>query len=76
LVLPRTGVIAVPDLIGVGVRPEVVDMPVGAAARPQMVREPGTKAPRTMGAADIDVEPWLKLEFAEPPDPDEGRNAR
>jgi hypothetical protein len=39
-----------------------------------MMRPPA--AARAVGATDIDVEPWLKLQFAKPPDADGRSRAR
>ncbi len=64
LVLPRPGVMALPDLFRIGVRPQVVNVPVGVAARLQMMRKPGAEAPGAVGAADVDVESGLKLQAA------------
>jgi len=76
LVLPRAGVIAAPDLFRIGVCPQVVNVPVGAAARLQMMRKPGAEPPRAMGAADVHIKAGAELQFAKPPDADGRRHAR
>ena len=68
--LPWRPPMAVPDLFKDCVLPEVVNVPVGAAGRLHVMREPGTDASGAERTADIDVEPGLEPQFAEPPDPD------
>jgi hypothetical protein len=70
MVFPHAAVIAVPDPFGIGVRPQVVNVPMGAAGWLQMVPEPGTETSRAMGAADVHVESGLKLQAAKLADTD------
>src|SRR5574341_1952260 len=53
LMLPTHGIAAVPELVQPGVRPEVIDVPVGSLGRPRVMRDPGAQASRTQCASDI-----------------------
>jgi hypothetical protein len=76
LVLPALPVMAVPDLFKRRVWPQVINVPVGAAGKFQMIREPATDASGAVGAADIDVESRLQPQFPKPSDADEPVRSR
>jgi hypothetical protein len=59
--LQTPSVETVADFFDLGMRSQVVDVPVRPARELEMVGEPGTDASRPKGAADINVEARLKL---------------
>ena len=59
--LQTPSVEAVPDVLDLGMRSQVVDVPVRPARELEMVGESGPDASRPKGAADINVEARLKL---------------
>ena len=75
-VLPAHPVVAVPDLFKRCMPSKVVDVPVWAAGRLQVVREPGEDTPGAVGAADINVKSGLEPQPAKPSDPDESIRSR
>ena len=74
--LPLHPAMAVPDLFKDRMLPEIVNVPVGTAGWLQVMREAGMDASGTQRTADIDVEPGLEPQLAEPPDPDEPTRSR
>jgi hypothetical protein len=69
--LPGNTVVAEPNLLGMRVRLQVINVPVRTVRRLQMVRESGAETTGTVGAPDVHVDTGLKPESTEPPDPDE-----
>lgn len=63
--LPRDAVATEPDLFGICVRPQVINVPVGTVGRLKMVGEPGTETSGAVGAANVNVESGLKSQPAE-----------
>jgi hypothetical protein len=59
--LQTPSVETVPDVLDLGMRSQVVDVPVRPARELEMVGESGPDASRPKGAADINVEARLKL---------------
>jgi hypothetical protein len=57
--------IAEPDLVGVRVRPEIVDMPMRPSGRFQVMPHSGFESTGTVGAADVDTESGLEVERSE-----------
>lgn len=68
--LPRFPVVAEPNLFQRRVEAEVVYVPVGMFGGAHVVSQPSPDASRPECAADIDVEPRLESQVAQPPDPD------
>jgi hypothetical protein len=68
LVLPTPRIVAEPDALESRVRPQIVDMPVGPFRAALMMGDAGPKASRAQSAPQINVEPALESQVAEPPD--------
>ncbi len=69
-------VVAIPDLFKRRVPPQVVNVPVRAVGRLQVVREPGADASATECAANVHVETGLEPQRAQSSDMDKAFRSR
>ena len=68
--LPARGVIGIPDLLKLGRCPQIIDVPVRPCRRPLVVRHARPDAPRSTGAADVDIASGTNAALSKPTDLD------